>query len=206
MPRKVKHPTTMMLLQFGIAGGLILVVIALGSMGGCKPYQKEVRRTGLLTKLVEQQQGTRKSMNPENVHPVFGIPEGKIRHEHEDGTVTLYAKSIKHLMNHIIYALENNEREVFVDQILSQITIQEFEERGLDPGIAFDELVKRKRDVYRLYHYMPMGEFTPGMIPKPVDTNIFRLSVSRQMHRELLWIGMDASFEGGNYKLRWFVP
>jgi len=185
---------------------LIAAILLITQLTACTPYQKEISRTGLLTKLKDKQMGNnRKRIAPENIHPVFAIPGGKIRHEDPDGNVILYAKTIKHLMNHIIYALENEERDLFVEQILSKITVDEFKERGLDPAIAFDELLIRKRDIYQLFHYMPMGERTPGLYPTPVGTNIFRLQISRSRAPDLLWIGMDASFEQGNYKLRWFI-
>lgn len=195
----------MVLVQLAYAVSVIGAPSMIAQLGACKPYQKEVNRSGLLTKLQDKQQGRHAPVAPTNIHPVFGIPGGKIRHEDPDGTITLYAKSIKHLMNHIIHALENGERDLFVEQILSEITVAEFHERGLDPGIAFDELVKHRRDVYRLFHFMPMGERTPGLYPKSINTNMFRLEISRPGHPELLWIGLDASFEQGNYKLRWFV-
>jgi hypothetical protein len=195
----------MLCLQIAYALSVFGAIFLVAQLGACKPYQKEVSRSGLLTKLQDKQQGKHTAMDPSKVHPVFGVPGGKIRHEDPEGNVTLYAKSIKHLMNHIIHALENGERDLFVDQILSEITVAEFHERGLDPGIAFDELVKHRRDVYRLFHYMPMGERTPGLYPKSIDTNMFRIAISRPGHPELLWIGIDASFEQGNYKLRWFV-
>ena len=185
---------------------LCIAAVALSLIAvGCQPYEREVSRSGLLSKLKETQEGNRKAIDPASIHPVFGVPGGKIRVEDEQGNVTLYAKTIKHLMNHLIHALEYDERDLFVEQILSQITIEEFEERGLDPRLAFDELVNRRRDVYRLFHFMPMGEHTPGLYPTPIGQNIFRLQVSR-VGRDLLWSGIDVSFEQGNYKLRWFVP
>ncbi|MFK7758761.1 MAG: hypothetical protein AB8C13_02310 [Phycisphaerales bacterium] len=181
------------------------VVVACISLIGCEQYRKEVSRTGLLNKLKDTQEGNAAPMDPDKIHPVFAVPGGKIRIEDDEGNVTLYAKSIKHLMNHIIYALENEERDVFVNQILSQITVDEFRDRGLDPGMAFDELLTRKRSIYRLFHFMPMGERTPGIFPKPVGTNMFRIETSRIGRPGMLWVGMDVSFEQGNYKLRWFV-
>jgi hypothetical protein len=187
-----------------LIAALLCGVMLLLPISSCAQYRTEVSRTGLLSKLKDKQEGNTKPVDPSKVHPVFGVPGGQIRAEDEQGNVTLYAKSIKHLMNHIIHALEYEERDLFVEQILSQITIDEFEQRGLDPRIAFDELLVRKRDVYRLFHFMPMGESTPGLYPNAVGTNIFRLQVSR-VGRELLWSGMDVSFEQGNYKLRWFI-
>ena len=196
-------------LKYAILKITASVLIALSGvhLSGCKPYQREVSRNGLLTPYSDETraQGGQKSAPPPNVHQVFALPEGKIRVVDEDGNVTLYAKSVKHLMSHIIYALENGERDLFVEQIMSKITKQEFYDRNLDPGIAFDELVNHRKDVYKVFHLMPRGENTPGMYLKPLGPNMFRLAASRSGRNNLLWIGIDVSFESSNYKLRWFV-
>lgn len=168
-------------------------------------YEREIRRNSVLSKLKEAQQGRLQPVEPRAVHPVFALPEGKIRVEDEEGNITLYAKSVRHLMDHIISTIENDERDLFVEQVLSKLTREEFTERGLDPGLAYDELKARRRDVYRVFHFMPFGEGTPGLYLEPIGQNIFRLSVSRSGHRDLYWIGIDIVFERGNYKLRWFV-
>ncbi|MBL4810054.1 MAG: hypothetical protein JKY43_08390 [Phycisphaerales bacterium] len=197
-PINLSSPTILTAMLIGSA-------MLISQIAACTPYRKEISRSGLLTKLDNQQRGVREPVKPTSINAIFAVPGGKIRTEDEDGNIILYAKSFKHLINHIIYALENNERELFVEQILSQITIDEFTERGLDPHIAFDELVKHKKDVYRVFHLMPMGERTPGLYIQSVGKNIFRLQASRAANKKLLWIGIDASFEDINYKLRWFV-
>ncbi len=205
MTRSEKQPIKMTMIQFGFVIAVIASIVVISQLSGCEPYRKEISRKSLLSKLDQQQRGVSQAPKPTAINEIFAVPGGKIRTEDEDGNVTLYAKSIKHLMNHIIYALENNEREIFTEQILSQITKDEFAARGMDPGIAFDELVKRRRDIYRMFNYMPMGESTPGLYIQPIGENIFRLAVSRAGHKELLWIGIDVSFEDLNYRLRWFV-
>jgi len=205
MSRKEKHPIAMTLIPLAFTATVIGTILLISQLAACTPYRKEISRKGLLTKLDNQQRGSRETIEPTSINAIFAVPGGQIRIEDEDGNITLYAKSIKHLMNHIIYALENDEREIFTNQILSQITIDEFTDRGLDPGTAFDELVKHKKDVYKAFHLMPMGERTPGLYIKPIGENLFRLANSRAANKDLLWIGIDASFEQGNYKLRWFV-
>ena len=174
---------------------------------GCTTYSREVSRSGFLTQYSDKNKNNPSSIKhkPSYVDPIFALPEGKIRVEDEEGNVTLYAKSAKHVISHIIYALENNERDIFVEQILSKITIKEFEDRGMDPGIAFDKLVEHRRDVYKTFHLMPQGEATPGLFLKPLGTNMFRLAASRSGRSNMLWIGIDVSFEESNFKLRWFV-
>lgn len=205
MNRSEKQPIKMTVIQFAFVIAVIASIVLISQLSGCEPYRKEISRKSLLSKLDQQQRGVSPPPTPSVLNEIFVVPGGKIRTEDEDGNVILYAKSIKHLMNHIIYALENDERELFTEQILSQITKDEFIERGMDPGIAFDELVKRRREIYRMFNYMPMGESTPGLYLVPIGENMFRLAVSRAGHKELLWIGIDVSFEGLNYKLRWFV-
>lgn len=181
-------------------------ITLLMTIPACQPYEREISRRGILTDFSDATQGKSGSQaRPAFVDPVFALPDGKIRVEDEDGNVTLYAKSVKHLMNHIIQTLENGERDLFTEQILSKITVDEFKERNLDPGLAFDELAKRRKQIYQCFHLMPNGEYSPGLFLKPIGTNMFRLAVSRAGHSELLWIGMDVSFEQSNYRLRWFV-
>lgn len=180
-------------------------------VSGCTE-QRIVRSSGLLENIVAKREGQSQnqlaSVEPGSgraANPVFMIPDGKIRYEDEDGEITLYAKRVKHLMTHIISTIENDEPELFVEQVLSKHTIAEFNERGLDPALAFDELKRRKRDIYEFFYVVPMGEATPGVYLEQLGTNMFRMAVPRGRHPELHWVGMDASFEGGNYKLRWFV-
>ena len=109
-------------------------------------------------------------------------------------------------MTQITLCIQNDERDLFVEQVLSQITKDEFYERNLDPGYAFDELVARQRDIFRMFYFMPMGEYTPGLFTKSIGRNVFRLQLSRARNEELYWIGIDSVFEKGNYRLRWFVP
>lgn len=177
---------------------------------GCT-YERVVSREGLSSTLqrlseAKQEGGGARVEHATASNQVFHVPEGKLRVEDEEsGEVTLYAKRVKHLINHIITTLENDEPELFVEQVLSKITREEFEQRGLDPVLAFEELTRRRRDVYKLFGAMPMGEGTPGLFLEQIGTNMFRLKVPRGRHPDLYWTGIDASFEGNNYRLRWFV-
>lgn len=173
-------------------------------LAGCG-YERIVSQRNILSGIqgAESQIPAKKQGNTKPA--IFAVPEGGIRQESEDGEITLYAKSFSHLMTHIAMTLENDEKELFVDQVLSQVTKDEFLERNLDPGLAFDELKSRQREIFRLFHFMPMGEYTPGLVVQPVGRQTFRLAIDGSSNRELRWIGIDAVFEKGNYRLRWFV-
>lgn len=137
-------------------------------------------------------------------------PEGGIRQELEDGTVRLYARSARHLMSHIYTTLANNERDLFAEQVLSEITRREFLDRGRDPREAFDMLKKHEDDILRLFDLMPMGEYTPGVIWKKIgrvgNSNIVRLGVTGPGTSEMRYTFMDMAMEHGNWRLRWFGP
>lgn len=177
-------------------------------ISGCTPYERVVSRTSLLSSLEDSNDtgNIPKKSTGRTLPDFLRNPDEGIRVENEDGSITLYTKSIRQLMTQITLCIQNGERDLFVEQVLSQITKDEFFERNLDPGLAFDELVARQRDIFRMFYFMPMGEYTPGMFLKTVGRNVFRINISRARNPELYWIGMDSVFEHGNYRLRWFVP
>lgn len=118
---------------------------------------------------------------------------------------TLTAKTGRHLMGHIYNALAQNDKDTFVDQILSSQTKQECAEKGVEPGACFDELLARKDDVVALFNAMPAGEFTPGVYVRSLGPKSERIEVQGLAAKDLTWTGMDIIMEKGNWKLRWFV-
>jgi hypothetical protein len=124
--------------------------------------------------------------------------------EHEDGTVTLISRRAAHLMSHIQRTLARDEEELFVDQVLSERTKQEYRERGLDPAEAFHALKDRSADISKLFSRMPFGEASPSVIMSKVDDKTLRLTLTGAGTRDLQWTTMDMVLEGGNYRLRWF--
>lgn len=180
-------------------------LFALCTSAGCR-YERIVSQSGLLVGLEGAQSGIPPKRESRPLPDFLRTPDEGIRIEEEDGTVTLYSKSVRQLMTHIVTTIGNGEKELFLEQLLSQQTKDEFAERGLDPGLAFDELTKRNRDIGRLFYYMPMGEFTPGVYYETIGRNVFRLRLPRKTHEGLRWIGLDVVFEDYNYRLRWFLP
>lgn len=107
-------------------------------------------------------------------------------------------------MIHVVTTLRDGEEELFLDQVLSKATTDEFHERGYDPVWAYRELKRREMHVRKLYTLMPYGEFTPGLFLKTVGRNVFRLSV--RPSRGVPWTYVEVVIEGGSWKLRWFGP
>jgi hypothetical protein len=132
-------------------------------------------------------------------------PEEGIRSEDEAGVVTLRARTARHVMVHIYTTLANNERELFVEQVLSKATREEMMAAGIDPKSAFDDLVTRQQDVLRLFHMMPMGEASPGVRLQTLGPSEFRLAPGAARRSGLPVMGMDLIVERGEWRLRRFL-
>ena len=183
----------------------ILVITFTAVISGCT-YERVVSHSGLLTGLDGAESQLPSKQQARALPDFLRTPDDGIRVEDEDGNITLYSKSVRQLMAHISTTISNGEKELFLEQVLCEQTKEEFYQRGLDPGLAFDELVKRERDIGRMFYYMPMGEYTPGLYLKTIGRNTFRLKLPRANNESLYWLGLDVVFESSNYKLRWFLP
>ena len=124
--------------------------------------------------------------------------------ENPDGSKTLLARSGRHLLTHILSTTRADEADLFTDQVLSDITRQEYIDRGLDPRQAFAALKERRQDIAMLTARMPMGEYSPNVIMSKIGPKMYRVRLSGQSAADLEWIGFDMVMERGNWKLRWF--
>ena len=130
---------------------------------------------------------------------------GGSRRTDENGTVTLTARTPLHLMKHVYDTVFKDEPRIFVEQVLSQATKDEYFERGVDVMEAFTTLRERREDIHALFNAMPRGELTPGLFIEPLGGGAQRLCVYGRAARDLSWNGFDMVMEKGNWKLRWFV-
>ncbi len=166
--------------------------------------ERVVGARGLLVGLPGAETGLPVENNAKFV-PTLATPLGGIREEIDEDTVVLHAKTVQHLMAHIVHAIEHDEQDLFVEQIMSRVTLDEFETRRVDPALGFQEILRRQRDVFRLFSAMPFGESTPGLYLEPLGPNTFRVALPKSAWGDLRWVGIDAVFEKGNFRLRWFV-
>jgi hypothetical protein len=183
----------------------LTILLAAPILAGAGCYEERiVGARGLLVGLPGAESGLPTKSNAKYV-PTLATPAGGIRQEIDEDTVLLYAKTIQHLMSHITHAIQNDEQDLFVEQILASETLDEFRSKDVDPGLGFQEVVRRQRDVFMLFNAMPFGEATPGLRLDPIGPNQFRLALPKSAWGDLKWVGIDAVFEDGNFKLRWFV-
>lgn len=186
---------------------VVVCAAAIGVLaaGGCT-YEKVVYRRPMLSGLPGATTGGNVSDHPRGYIDPTAVQGGKITLESDDGSKVLVARTARHLMAHIYNTLRNDERELFTEQVLSDVTKQEFRARNLDPAGAFDQLKARQPDIEALFGRMPMGEYTPGMLLRKVGDGTYRLKLTDKAADGLYWAGFDMVMEGGSWRLRWFVP
>lgn len=140
----------------------------------------------------------------ERVTPDVLAPVDRIRVEDEDGEITLYTKSCRDLIRQIAWALERGEAEALFEQVLAERTQKEFKQRDLGPEAAMEMLLRRERDLRRLFSRMPQGEYTPGITRRRLGEGVYRMEVPVAGGLRVRWI--DVLFEDGNWRLVWFGP
>jgi len=182
---------------------MLCVVIWAAVPAACE--SRVVRYNPMLGGLPGSESGTPIVRDQGDYQDPTRVADEQIVLEDATGKKTLIAKTGRHLMIHIHQTLEHNDKALFVDQVLSDITRREYYTRGLDPGAAFDVVLKRREDVLNLFDAIPAGEFTPGVFMRSVGGGVQRIEVDGVLARGLRWTGMDMVMEGGNWKLRWFV-
>lgn len=192
-----------------------MALVLVAGVAGCAPEETVVSYKPFLAGLDGSSQGVSVRHGQAHVEDgeVVGGSAGAAREamrqpivvENDDGSVTLISKSGMHLMRHIQRTLFNEERDLFTEQVLSNMTRQEYVQRGLDPGEAFDQLKERERDIAELFARMPLAENTPQVFRTKVGHNVFRLRVTGVGVNDLYWRGFDMILEGGDWRLRWFV-
>lgn len=188
----------------------VLVVIPL-LLGACRPEEKIVNYKPFLAGLEGVQTQTPAVIEHKDAPAVVDGGSGSVTaedlvQENPDGTVTLHSRSGLQLMSHIQRTLADNDAELFAEQVLSQVTREEYLDRGLDPREAFKAVKPHEGEVAKLFARMPLGEHSPNVIREIIGRNMFRVRLTGKSTDGLnRWTGYDMVLEGGNWRLRWFV-
>lgn len=179
-------------------------MLMLASLSACEMETRVVQYRSPLAGLPGAEHAGNIKAKSSGVRSVLDTAPSEIRFTDESGQIKLIAKSGNDLMVHVYETLRDGEKDLFTQQLLSAQTRGEYISRGLDPGQAFDDLLKRSDDVVDLFNMMPHGEFTPGVFIRPIGKDKFRLEVTGLAARDIKWTAMDMAVEKGQYKLLWF--
>jgi hypothetical protein len=191
--------------QVRLARGSIVAacVMTLVTLAACEQEKRVVYSRSFLGGISGDRTGTADFDNRNG--QAASATEQKTIIDNPDGTKTLLARNPKHLMNHIFYTLREDKADLFVSQVLSKRTRDEYSARGLDPKLAFEELKSRQKDMLDLFKAMPMANQTPGVFIENIGDGVMRMNAEQRIAMDLNWKGIDMVMERGNYKLLWFV-
>lgn len=181
-----------------------LIVIVVGALAMTACEERIVSNHPMLGGLPGAESGATITAPPGALSDPTTV-SGKLRSTDDRGDVTLVARAPRHLMKHIYDTIFGNEPQLFIEQVLSQASKDEYFDRGLDLMEAFETLRERREDIHALFNAMPRGEQTPGLFIEPLGGGAQRLCVYGRAARDLRWNGFDMIMEKGNWKLRWFV-
>ncbi len=182
----------------------LVLLFVVAALVGCQTYEEEAPVNPFFAGMEGVSgPGATKSRKSRISDPRHLPPDAQ-REVDEEGNVTLRAKGPRHLMRHIFETLRNNERELFVEQILSDAIKKEFIDHGQEPDEAFDMLLADFEEINQLFARMPMAENAPNARYERIGENMHRLRLIKGVGRDLKWQGFDMVTEDGYEKLLWF--
>jgi hypothetical protein len=186
---------------------ILLTGLSAAVLGGCQSEEKLVRYKPFFSGLdnVHTETAAVQARHDLEISESGEIGEDSLVIVNPDGSKRLIAKSGVQLMAHIRRTLAEEEADLFVDQILSRLTREEFYQRGLDPRDGFKTLKAHEREILLLFSRMPMGEHSPNVRMEALGKNAFRVRLTGRVADTVgRYRGFDMILEEGNWKLRWF--
>jgi len=124
-----------------------------------------------------------------------------LRRTKADGSIDLISRSPNHVMFHVTQTLATGERDLLIEQVMSDRLRRSYEDRGLNPNQGADYLIKNRQDITALFAAMPLGEQTPGVFVETIGRNTFRLRAPAAMAPDLRFNYFDVVIEGGEFRL-----
>jgi len=166
----------------------LLVALSGIMAGGCKPYVIEYRtkpsyydqmttssfKNGTTQDGVEIRWLEPERIAPDSMEERIGGEVFRIREEADDGTVTLRAKTPRHVLVNALACFRNNEYDLLWDQMLSSST-RSFYESQEDGFEAYEkDLRKHRRDMAALLNRMVVGQtFNEVIIETDDDGTVY---------------------------------
>lgn len=180
------------------------VVMGAALLAGCQSEQRIVRYNPFLANVPgAQTQMEAVGERFENFQDPGKVEGDKTLIENPDGTVTLIAKNVQHLMRNMQLCIEHQDDAVMLEQVISNQTKQQFQAEGRDPQEAVEYIKENWGEISKLFSRMPFGEHSANVIlQQPAKrTRVLELTglATKGMQFTELW----AVMEKGNWKFLW---
>lgn len=184
----------------GRAAGALLAAL----LAGCAPEERVVRYKPFLANLPDAKTGQPAVGVEARRAPEAGPDDDGSIIRNRDGSVTLVSKSIRQLMRHIERTLDNEEDDLFFEQLVADATKQHLRAEGIDPREFVSSLRERRRDIAVLFARLPVGEYSPGAVFEPVGDRMYVVRLTGPAARDIRFTKLWVALEKGQYKLVWF--
>lgn len=185
----------------------VLATMALGALAGlcaCQSEEKIVKYNPFLAHIPGAETQTKPvGERFENYDDPTKLAGDKTVIENSDGSVTLVAKSVRHLMTNITLCLQYEDDELMLEQVISQQTKERFRAEGKDPAESVKFLKDNQKDVAALFARMPFGEHSPNIILEQPARRTIMLELTGLAAKDMRFTELWAVMEKGNWKLLW---
>lgn len=121
----------------------------------------------------------------------------------EGSTETLVSLRPRHVMIHLSLRLNEGKDDLVYDQLVSDVTKQQFISDGKDPREISRWLQENYDDMMILFARMPAAELSPGVIMEPAGRNQFRLKLTGTMGRGIRFNELWVQKVGRSWKFVW---
>ena len=191
--------------------GAALGVVALGMIacaGGCKTDDKVVRYKPFFANIADAKFGDgQEGFKPVNPNAGYidpsKLPSDKLVEEHTDGTKTLYAKSVRHMMSHVERTLDEGDDEALLEQVISEKAKDHWRKQGKSPDEIVAWMHENRKEIAKTFARMPMGEYSPTIIIDRPGDKTWVLRITGKGGEDLKFRRLWTRMEEGNWKFLW---
>ncbi len=120
-----------------------------------------------------------------------------------DGKDTLISTRPRHVMVHLAMRLNDNKEQAFLDQIVSDVTKQQFVGEGKSEGDIIDFLQTNYDDIMILFGRMPAAELSPNVAFDRFNSGQYRIRITGAATKGLRFTELWLEQKSGKWKFVW---
>lgn len=138
--------------------------------------------------------------------PTEVAPDEKLVIIADDGTRTYISRTPRNVMGHLMSVLDENTPEgdaAFLDQMVSEKTIEYYRSNGKDPADFIKELRARQKDIAKSFARMPMAEHSPTVIIEQPGDRTWCIRLTGAAAKDVRYTQFWVRLERKQWKLMW---
>jgi len=120
-----------------------------------------------------------------------------------DGKDTLVCTRPRHVMVHLAMRLNDDKEQAFLDQIVSDVTKQQFVGEGKSEREIIDFLQSNYDDIMLLFARMPAAELSPNVAFDRFTGGQYRIRITGAATKGLRFTELWLEQKGGKWKFVW---